>query len=126
MNYAFKMMAVVLVLGMLLLHGCQTTNNHSVHSSDSPDYKSMFLKINKNLDTETSNIECLFAFANKIRCETKRMSSIELCTFLRHKNNKKTKYIKRFKEVLNEVKYRKLNCGESVNKNKIVTLKSRR
>ena len=29
MNYAFKMMAVVLALGVLVLQGCQTTSNYS-------------------------------------------------------------------------------------------------
>ena len=126
MNYAFKIMLILLALGVFILQGCQTNNNDNFDFLDSPDNKSKLFKISKNQERESSNIECLFAFANKIRCETKRMTSIELCTFLRHKNNKKTKYIKRFREVLDEVKFRKLNCGESVNRNKIVTLKSKR
>ena len=90
MNSEFKMIAIVMALGILVLQGCKTNNNQSLYSSYSTDHKSSLLRTAKNLDTETNKIECLFAFANKIRCETKRMSSIELCTFLRHKNNKKT------------------------------------
>ena len=115
MNYALKMKSILMVLGILVLQGCKTNNNQSLYSSYSTDHKSSLLKTTNNLDTETNKIECLFAFANKIRCETKRMSSIELCTFLRHKNNKKTKFIKRFKEILDEVKIRNLDCDVKEN-----------
>ncbi|MDA9564652.1 caspase family protein [Alphaproteobacteria bacterium] len=67
-----------------------------------------------------NNFECFFAFANKTRCELKRLSSIELCTFLNTTIITKLKYNKRYQEILKEVKFRKLNCGTRNNKNRIV------
>ncbi len=90
------------------------------------EHKLVEMEAKHKLEIGKNNFECFFAFANKTRCELKRVSSIELCALLRHNKNKKIKYKKRYQEILKEVKFRKLNCGKRDNKNKIVLAQTKK
>ena len=91
MNYAFKMIAVVLALGVLVLQGCQTGLEARYASYD---------KYNSSLKNTN----------NKSYDEFKTWSNIEICQLAINKNTNEFDTDEKYIKYVNEAKKRQLNC----------------
>ncbi|MDA9565332.1 caspase family protein, partial [Alphaproteobacteria bacterium] len=108
MNYAFKMMAVVLVFGGGVLQGCQTTiNKNTIASSQNKK---------NNIDITTATCALMPSIMS---CRFLEKSGIELCESIKGFKRGVETY-DNYSGSLKEARRRGLNCGV-ISKNQTVT-----
>ena len=91
MNYAFKMMAVVLALGVLVLQGCQTTNYSSFKKSSkyavgiigTKKMQDFYRRNNYEVPSKSDMDKSINAYDNPIKTNPKNIYSMysdkEIC-----------------------------------------------
>jgi len=99
MNYAFKMMAVVLALGVLVLQGCQTISNKTTIASNQ----------NKKSNIDITTATCAL-MPSMLSCRFLRKSEIGLCESINGFKRGVETY-DNYSGSLKEAKRRGLDCG---------------
>ncbi|MDB9872602.1 caspase family protein [Alphaproteobacteria bacterium] len=117
MKYVFKMMAVVLALGVMVLHGCQTVNSgykyrtHNRTDSATNNLLNDIKALNNNFKYD-NQAKQEFVTANK---SVREHSDYVVCL--------RSKWIDGYFEYQNEVKSRGLDCGVGSNNKTIIASK---